>query len=145
MAALASTVPGKSSCSGHTPRTSNPTASSSRETSNTRSSPNLRASGAAGIENTAKHSTGVAASSAIVSDERCSVEASSGKTGGRLVIAPRRLNASARMPVTNSAGAQRWPPVRAWAGAGRTAGSDISGHVTALPRRPLIGPRPEVR
>src|SRR5215472_14832365 len=62
MAAPATTVPGKSSTSGHAPRASSPTTSSTREASSTRSSPNRRDSGAAGIENTAKHSTGVAAS-----------------------------------------------------------------------------------
>src|SRR5262249_1446117 len=72
-------------------------------------------------------------------------EASSGKTGGRLVIAPRRLNASATIPATNSVAAKVRRPVRALAGAGRTAGSDISGHVTALPRRSAISPRPAGR
>ena len=40
------------------------------------------------------------------------------------------------------AATQAWRPVRASAGAGRTAGSDISGHVTALTGRRAIGPWP---
>ena len=121
---------------GQAPRASRPTASSSREAISTRSSPNRRDSGAATNENTAKHSTGVAASSATVSDDRCSTEASSGNTGGRLVIAARRLTARTRMPTTNSAGSQRDRPARAvGTRAGGAAGSDIFSHATASPRR----------
>ena len=127
------TVPGKSSDPGSAPRASSPAASRSSAASSTRSSPNRRLAGAATGENTPKQSTGTAASAAIAPDGRCRADCSSGKTGGRLVIAARRLNASASRPATSSTGASLRRPVRSVTGAGGAAGSDISGHVTASP------------
>ena len=103
MAAPATTVPGNSSARGLKPRRTRPAASSSSAAHSTRSSPNRRLSGAAAPEKTPKHSTGTAASSASVEAETCSADSISGKIGGRLVIAARRLPASTRIATTNSA------------------------------------------
>ena len=103
MAPPASTVPGNSIDPGAAPRSSRPAASSSSAASSTRSSPNPRLSGAATPENSPKQSTGTAASTAIDAEDRCSAADSSGKTGGRLVIAARRLIASTMMPTVSSA------------------------------------------
>src|SRR5262249_25603463 len=69
----------------------------------TRSSPILRASTGARPEKTAKLSTGTAASAASVPVDSPAACRSSGKTGGRLVIAARRLNETTRMPPVSSA------------------------------------------
>ena len=67
-----------------------------------RSSPSRRASAAAKPETTPKQMTGVAARTETVAVERCRVDSSSGKIGGRLVIAVRRLKPSAITPTTSS-------------------------------------------
>jgi hypothetical protein len=124
----ASTVPGNSITAGTAARSSSPPVSSSRAASRTRSSPCLRLSGAARAENRPKHRTGVAARTATTALDRCSAAASSGKTGGRLVIDARRLTASTVMPTMSSAmplaggvAAGRWP-----ASGGTSAMPDVS-------------------
>ena len=102
MAAPASAVPGNSSTPGATPRRISPAASRPTAPPSTRSSPNRRLSGAATPENTPKASTGSAASADTAAGARCRRVDSSGNSGGRLVIAARRLNAIARTPATSS-------------------------------------------
>ena len=58
---------------------------------------------AAKAETTPKQTTGVAASSDSVADDRCSWSWRSGKSGGRLVIAVRRLSPAAATATTSSA------------------------------------------
>ena len=103
IAAAASTVPGNSSVPGAAPRSTSPAASAMSAAISTRSSPSHLLSDAAKPETTPKQMTGVAASTEIAAADRCRLPASSGKTGGRLVIAPRRLNPSAATPTISSA------------------------------------------
>ena len=103
MALPAITVPGSSRADGAAPRTSSPAASRTRATPSTRSSPNARLSGAAIPENRPKHSTGMAASTDWLAADRCSAPCSSGKIGGRLVIAARMLMARTMIPAVSSA------------------------------------------
>ena len=111
IAAAASTVPGNSSAPGAAPRSSRPAVSAAMAASSTRSSPSRLLSHAAKAEKTAKQRTGVAASTEIVAVDSPSPSWSSGNTGGRLVIAPRRLNPSAATPITSSARSSvRVPP-----------------------------------
>jgi hypothetical protein len=91
MAPLAAIVPGKSSADGAAPRASSPATRTMLATSRTRSSPARLARPAAKPETTPKQITGVAARMEIVALDRPRLSWSSGKTGGRLVIAPRRL------------------------------------------------------
>ena len=101
MAAPASAVPGNSSTPGATPRRISPAASRPTAPPSTRSSPNRRLSGAATPENTPKASTGNDARTEIPAGGRCRRPDSSGNSGGRLVIAARRLNAIASTPATS--------------------------------------------
>ena len=101
MAAAASAVPGNSSTPGATPRRIRPAASRPTAPPSTCSSPNRRLSGAATPENTPKASTGSEASTDTSTGARCSRADSSGNSGGRLVIAARRLNAIAMTPATS--------------------------------------------
>src|ERR1700727_3063403 len=94
--------PGNSRALGKAPRSSTPADTPISAPNSTRSSPNRRLSQAAIPEKTPKQSTGVAASRVMVAEDRCSVDCSSGKTGGRLVIAARRLNARAAIETTSS-------------------------------------------
>ena len=94
--------PGNSSVRGRAPRSSSPAETPIRAPNRTRSSPNRRLSQAAIPENTPKHSTGVAASTVMVAEDRCSLSCSSGKTGGKLVMAARRLKASAAIDTTSN-------------------------------------------
>ncbi len=64
---------------------------------------NARLSGAAIPENRPKHSTGMAASTAWPAADRCRAPCSSGKSGGRLVIAARMLTARTRIPAISRA------------------------------------------
>jgi hypothetical protein len=98
----ARTEPGNSSAPGHAPRNSSPAEQPISAPNSTRSSPNRRLSEAATPENAPKHSTGVAASQVMVAEDRCSLSCSSGNTGGKLVMAARRLNASAAIETTSS-------------------------------------------
>jgi hypothetical protein len=91
MAPLAAIVPGKSSAAGAAPRTIRPITRRTDAPSSTRSSPARRASPAEKPETTPKQMTGVAARMETVALDRPRLPCSSGKTGGRLVIAPRRL------------------------------------------------------
>ena len=79
-----------------------------------------RLSGAATPENTPKHSTGMAASTDWLAADRCSAPCSSGKIGGRLVMAARMLMArtmipavSSAVPVPRTADARPSPPLSA--------------------------------
>ena len=54
-------------------------------------------------ETTPKQITGVAASRDSVADDRCRLVCSSGKIGGRLVIAVRRFSPAAATATTSSA------------------------------------------
>jgi hypothetical protein len=91
MAPAVAMVPGNSSMRGATARVTRPTATMMTAPSSTRSSPARRASVAAKPETTPKQMTGVAASTEITAPDSPRLDCSSGKTGGRLVIAPRRL------------------------------------------------------
>ena len=62
--------------------------------------------------------TGVAASQVIVSEDRCSEDCSSGKIGGKLVMAARRLNASAAIETTSNV-----------ASSDRRAGPSVAGNL----------------
>ncbi len=84
-------VPGKSSAPGAAPRASRPATRAMLAPNRTRSSPARLARLAAKPETTPKQMTGVAARMEIVAPDRRRLACSSGKTGGRLVIAPRRL------------------------------------------------------
>ena len=84
-------VPGKSSAPGAAPRATRPITRAMLAPSRTRSSPARRARLAANPETAPKQMTGVAARMEIVALDRPRLDCSSGKTGGRLVIAPRRL------------------------------------------------------
>src|SRR5215469_1405223 len=99
----ATMVPGNSNTEGLRLRISNPAASSNSAAASTRSSPNLRLSGAPKPEKTPKQRTGIAASTDKLDWEICRADCSSGKTGGSPVIAVRRLKASASTPTTSSA------------------------------------------
>ncbi len=101
MAAAASAVPGNSSTPGAAPRSSRPAASTASAPPSTRSSPNRRLSGAATPENTPNASTGRDARTEMAAGDRCRRADSSGNSGGRLVMAARRLNAIARTPATS--------------------------------------------
>jgi hypothetical protein len=94
--------PGKSRTPGNAPRNSSPAEQPISAPNSTRSSPNRRLSEAAMPENAPKHSTGVAASQVMVSEDRCSLSCSSGNTGGKLVMAARRLKASAAIATTST-------------------------------------------
>ena len=107
MAAAARAVAGSSARWGKPPRSARDTASTISAASSACSSPNRRLSLAASPENTPKHTTGIVASAVTVADDSPSLEASSGNTGGRLVMAGRRLNARATIPATSSAAASR--------------------------------------
>ena len=91
IAPLAAIVPGKSSAAGAAPRAMSLATRTMLAHSRTRSSPARRARLAAKPETTPKQITGVAARTEIVALDRPRLPCSSGKTGGRLVIAPRRL------------------------------------------------------
>jgi len=103
MALAASAVPGNSMALGSRPRSSRPAVSRISATSRFISSPYRRFSHAAKAETTPKQITGVAASRDSVADDRCSVVCMSGKSGGTLVIAVRRLNPAAATATTSSA------------------------------------------
>ncbi len=98
----ASTVPGNSRAPGAAPRSSRPAVSRISAASRITSSPYRRFSQAAKADTTPKQITGVAASSDSVADDRCSRSCRSGKTGGRLVIAVRRLSPAAATATTSS-------------------------------------------
>ena len=102
MALAASAVPGNSMAPGATPRSSRPAVSRISATSRIISSPYRRFSQAAKAETTPKQITGVAASRDSVADDRCSWVCRSGKSGGRLVIAVRRLKPAAATATTSS-------------------------------------------
>ena len=114
MAAPAKIVPGNSRAVGAAARSSRPAVSATIAANSTRSSPRRRASAAAKPETTPKQMTGVAARIEIVAPDRPSRSCSSGKIGGRLVIAPRRLKPRAITPMTSSVRSSR---TRAGAGA----------------------------
>ena len=122
MAAPARIVPGNSRADGAAPRATRPAASVMIATNSTRSSPSRRANAAAKPETTAKQMTGVAARTEIVAPDRPSASCNSGKTGGRLVIAPRRLKPSAITPTTSSVRSSRTDT-----GAGAGAALDGAG------------------
>jgi len=103
IAAAASAVPGNSMAPGATPRRTSPAASTPKATSRTRSSPWRRLSQAAKAEAMPKNSTGVAPSSDNSAVDRCSRDARSGNSGGRLAIAIRRLNPAAAMATMSNA------------------------------------------
>ncbi len=103
MAPQATMVPGNSIVPGSAPRSSRPADSRASAPNSTCSSPSRRLSPAARPETAPKHSTGVAARIVTVADDRCSWLCSSGKTGGRLVMAARRLNPSAMIDTTSRA------------------------------------------
>lgn len=103
IALAARIVPENSRAPGHRPRSSRPPASTPRAASKVISSPNRLFSQAANAEATPKQITGVAASSDSVADDRCSREARSGNSGGRLVIAVRRFSPAAATATTSSA------------------------------------------
>jgi hypothetical protein len=107
MAAPARIVPGNSATDAAAARSSRPAASVIIAASSTRSSPSRRANAAAKPETTPKQITGVAARMEIVAPDRPSRVWSSGKIGGRLVIAPRRLKPSAITPMTSSVRSSR--------------------------------------
>ena len=112
IALLSRIVPGKSSARGATPRATRPAVSAIIAPSRTRSSPARLARAAAKPETTPKQITGVAASSETVALDRPRLSCSSGKIGGRLVIAPRRLKPSASTPTTSRVRSSRtfcWP------------------------------------
>ena len=102
MALAASAVPGNSMIPGAAPRSSRPAVSRISATSRIASSPYLRFSQAAKAETTPKQITGVAASSDSAAGDRCSWICRSGKSGGRLVIAVRRLKPAAATATTRS-------------------------------------------
>ena len=102
IALAASAVPGNSMISGAAPRSSRPAVSRTSATSRIASSPYRRFSQAAKAETTPKQITGVAARSDSPADDRCSWACRSGKSGGRLVIAVRRLNPAAATATTSS-------------------------------------------
>src|ERR1035438_6108038 len=102
IALAASAVPGNSRTAGAAPRSSKPAVSTPRATSRIGSSPKRRCSQAAKAETTPKQITGVAASTDSAADDRCSRVPRSGKIGGRLVIAVRRLNPAAATATTSS-------------------------------------------
>jgi len=102
IALAASTVPGNSMMPGSAPRSSSPAVSTPRAASRTTSSPKRRFSQAAKAAAAPKQITGVAASSDSPADERCSRTCRSGNSGGRLLIAVRRLNAAAVTATTSS-------------------------------------------
>ena len=102
IAHAASAVPGNSMTSGAAPRSSSPAASTARATSRTTSSPKRRFSQAAKAAATPKQITGVAASSDRAAADRCSRACRSGNSGGRLVMAARRLNPAAVTATTSS-------------------------------------------
>ncbi len=91
IAPLAMIVPGNSSAAGAAPRAIRPATRPMLAPSRTRSSPARLARPAAKPETTPKQITGAAARTEIVAPDRPRLPWSSGKTGGRLVIAPRRL------------------------------------------------------
>ncbi len=103
IAPQATMVPGNSIELGSAPRSSRPADSRMSAPNSTRSSPSRRLSRAARPETAPKHSTGVAARMVTVAEDSPSRVSSSGKTGGRLVMAARRLNASAVIDTTSSA------------------------------------------
>ena len=102
MAAPARIVPGNSATPGAAARTASPSVRATIAANSIRSSPSRRASAAAKPETTPKHRTGVAARTETVAVEMCRVDSSSGKIGGRLAIAVRRLKPSATTPTTSS-------------------------------------------
>ena len=102
MAAPARIVPGNSRAPGAAARSTRPAVSAMIAANRTRSSPSRRANAAANPETTPKQMTGVAARIETVAPDRPSRVCSSGKIGGRLVIAPRRLKPSAITPTTSS-------------------------------------------
>ena len=107
MAAPARIVPGNSRADGAAARSTRPAVSAMIAANSTRSSPSRRASAAAKPETTPKQMTGVAARTETVAPDRPSRVCSSGKIGGRLVIAPRRLKPSAITPMTSSVRSSR--------------------------------------
>ena len=102
IALAARAVPGNSMMFGAAPLSSKPAVSTPRATSRIGSSPKRRFSQAAKAETTPKQITGVAASSDSVAEDRCSRVPRIGKSGGRLVIAVRRLNPAAATATTSS-------------------------------------------
>src|SRR5580692_6725030 len=132
-------VPGNSRRPGTAPRSSSPAASSTSAAPSTRSSPNRRLSGAATPEHTPKASTGSAASADSAALDRCRLSASSGNSGGRLVMAARKLKASATMPRTNTA--VRWARRRPADAGGATGAADSAiSRPRYLSSRPAAGP-----
>ena len=129
IAPQATMVPGNSMEPGSAPRSSRPADTRMSAPNSARSSPSRRLSHAASPETAPKHSTGVAASSVTVAEDRCSRVSSSGKTGGRLVMAARRLNASAAIDTTSSAPVsdRRRSPPRSRPSAHRSGRCDRSG------------------
>jgi hypothetical protein len=114
IAPQATMVPGNSIERGSAPRRSRPADSRMSAPNSTRSSPSRRFSQAARPETAPKHSTGVAARTVTVAGDSRSRASSSGKTGGRLVMAARRLNASAAIETTSrAASSDRRPGSRA--------------------------------
>ena len=107
IAPLARIVPGNSRAPGATARAMRPIVRAMIAPSRTRSSPARLARMAAKPETTPKQMTGVAASMEIVALDRPRLVWSSGKTGGRLVIAVRRLNPRASTPITSSVRSRR--------------------------------------
>ncbi len=112
----ATIVPGKSMTPGAAERSPSPAASKNSARASTRSSPIFLASMGASPENTAKLSTGIAASADLVAVDQPAAAVISGNTGGRLVIAARMLNETARMPADQQGAA------------GREAGGTRSAH-----------------
>jgi len=102
IALAASAVPGNSRTPGAAPRNSSPAVSTPSATSSIGSSPKRRFSQAANADTTPKQITGVAARSDTVAEDRCSRVSRSGKSGGRLVIAVRKLNPAAATATTSS-------------------------------------------
>ena len=87
---------------GAAPLSSKPAVSTPRATSRIGSSPKRRFSQAAKAETTPKQITGVAARSDSAAEDRCNRVPRTGKSGGRLVIAARRLNPAAATATTSS-------------------------------------------
>src|SRR6202034_4026821 len=102
IALAASAVPGNSKIAGSAPRSSSPAVSTPSAASRIASSPKRRFSQAAKAETTPKQITGVAASSDSPAEDRCSRVCRSGNSGGRLVMAVRRLNPAAATATTSS-------------------------------------------
>ena len=103
IAPQATMVPGNSIVPGSAPRSSSPADTRMSAPNSTRSSPSRRLSHAASPETAPKHRTGVAASTVTVAGDSPSRCSSSGKIGGKLVMAALRLNASAVIEMTSSA------------------------------------------